>query len=68
MLTLPPIRRQNYSDGIVRFTIGELQTLADADAMCKKAKKAGIKDSFVIALYKNRRISMASLISGSYKK
>ena len=68
MLTLPAIRRQNYSDGIVRFTIGELETLADADAMCKKAKKAGIKDSFVIALYKNKRITMASLINGSYKK
>lgn len=68
MLTLPPIRRQMYADGIIRFTIGELNTLAEADAMMKKAKKAGIKDAFVVALYKNRRIKMETIINGSYMK
>jgi hypothetical protein len=68
ILTLPPIRRMMDADGIIRFTIGELNTLADADAMCKKAKKAGIKDAFVIVFHKNKRIKMESLITGSYKK
>ncbi len=68
MLTLPPIRRQIYDDGIIRFTIGELKTLVDADAMCKKAKKAGINDAFVVVLYKNKRITTESLINGSYLK
>ena len=68
LLALPPIRRQLYSDGIIRFTIGELKTLEEADAMCKRAKKTGIKDAFVIVLYKNKRIKMESLISGTYLK
>ncbi len=68
MLTLPLIRRQTYDDGIVRFTIGELKTMNEADAMCKKAKKATINDAFVITLYKNKRITIESLINGSYRK
>jgi hypothetical protein len=68
LLSLPPIRRQMYADNIVRFTIGELKTLAEADAMCRKAKQSGLKDAFVIVLYKSKRIRMASLIDGTYAK
>ena len=68
LITLPPVRRQIYSDGITRFTIGELQTLKEADAMCKKAKGIAIKDSFVIVIYKNKRITLEDLINGNYFK
>jgi len=66
ILTLPPIRRQIYDDGITRFTVGEVSTLAEADEICKRAKKAGFRDSFVIATFKNRKITFFELIHGNY--
>jgi len=66
ILTLPPVRRQIYDDGITRFTVGEVSTLAEADEICKRAKKAGFKDSFVIATFKNKKITFFELIHGNY--
>lgn len=68
ILTLPPVRRQLYADGITRFTVGSVPTLLEADAICKKAKKAGFKDSFVIATVKNKKITFFDLIHGNYFK
>ena len=36
--------------------------------MCKQAKRAAIKDAFVIALYKNKRLPLDQLIKGDYFK
>lgn len=66
LLHLPPVRRQMYEDGITRFTLGEYKTLKQADIMCKQARKIAIKDAFVIALYKNKRIPFEELIKGNY--
>ncbi len=68
IMTLPPVRRQMYDDGITRFTVGAVNTLAEADEICKRAKKAGFKDSFVIATHGNRKITFYDLIHGSYFK
>jgi len=68
LLQLPPVRRQVYDDGITRFTLGEYKTLKEADAMCKYARKVVVKDAFVIALYKNKRIPFEELIKGNYFK
>lgn len=68
ILTLPPVRRQIYDDGITRFTVGIVNTLTEADEICKRAKKAGFKDAFVIATCKNRKITFYDLIHGSYFK
>ena len=68
LLHLPPVRRQVYDDGITRFTLGEYKTLKQTDAMCRQAKKIAIKDAFVIALHKNKRISFEELIKGNYFK
>jgi len=68
LLRLPPVRRQVYDDGITRFTLGEYKTLKQADDICKQAKKITIKDAFVIALYKNKRIPFEELIKGNYFK
>ena len=68
LLKLPPVRRQLYADGITRFTLGEFKTLKEADDMCKQAKRAAIKDAFVIALYKNKRLPLDQLIKGDYFK
>ncbi|HTA61956.1 MAG TPA: hypothetical protein VK835_05850 [Bacteroidia bacterium] len=68
LLQLPAVRRQAYADGITRFTLGEFQTLKQADGMCKQAKKIAIKDAFVIAFYKNKRLPLDELIKGNYFK
>jgi hypothetical protein len=68
LLKLPPVRRQLYADGITRFTLGEFKTLKEADDMCNQAKKIAIKDAFVIALYKNKRLPFDELIKGDYFK
>lgn len=68
LLQLPAVRRQTYADGITRFTLGEFKTPRQADDMTQQAKRAGIKDAFIIALYKNRRIPLEELIKGNYFK
>lgn len=68
ILTLPPVRRQLFEDGITRFTVGAVPTLLEADAICKMAKKAGFKDSFVIATVKNKKITFFDLLHGNYFK
>jgi len=68
ILTLPPVMRQTYDDGITRFTIGSVPTLCEAEVICKRAKKAGFKDSFVIAAVKNKKIAFFDLIRGDYFK
>jgi len=68
LLQLPAVRRQAYADGITRFTLGEFNTLKQADDMCKQAKKIAIKDAFVIAFYKNKRLPLDDLIKGNYFK
>lgn len=68
ILTLPPVRRQIFDDGITRFTVGAVPTLLEADQVCKKAKKAGFKDAFVIATVKNKKVTFFDLIRGNYFK
>ena len=68
LLQLPAVRRQTYADGITRFTLGEFKTLKEADDMCKQAKKIAIKDAFVIALYRNKRLPLDELIKGNFFK
>jgi len=68
LLQLPAVRRQMYADGITRFTLGEFHTLKKADDMCKHAKKIAIKDAFVIAFYKNKRLPLDELIKGNFFK
>ncbi|HEX7415370.1 MAG TPA: hypothetical protein VF411_15100, partial [Bacteroidia bacterium] len=68
LLKLPPVRRQLYDDGITRFTLGEFQTLKQAEEMCQQAKKIAIKGAFVIALCKNKRLPFDELLKGNYFK
>jgi hypothetical protein len=68
LLQLPAVRRQTYADGITRFTLGEFKTLQEADKMCKLAKKIAIKDAFVIAFYKKKRLPLEEIVKGNYFK
>lgn len=62
LLGLPKVLRQTYEDGITRFTLGEYKKLEDADELCKKARKKGLKDAFVIAIYKGKRYYFTDLV------
>ncbi|MFL5753629.1 MAG: hypothetical protein ACJ76F_09495 [Bacteroidia bacterium] len=62
LIGMPKVLRQTYEDGITRFTIGEFKRLEEADGLCRKARKKGLKDSFVIALYKGKRYYFMDLL------
>ena len=64
----PPgkVSRNNYADGITRFTIGSFNTLNDADKMLKKTITQGFTDAFVTAFYNGKRFSLNDL--GTLKK
>lgn len=62
IIGLPKVLRRTYHDGITRFTIGSVKTLNEANALCAKAKKNGLKDAFVIVIYKDERITWNKLV------
>lgn len=68
IIGLPKVLRKVYHDGITRFTMGELKTINEANALCAKARKKGIKDAFVIAIYKDQRIFFNDLLKSGIIK
>jgi hypothetical protein len=69
IIGFPKVQRKLYKDGITRFTMGEYQTMAEANELCEKARKKGLKDAFVIAVYKDQRIFFNDLMkSGILEK
>ncbi len=59
---LGKVEKIDLSDGYIRVTVGgTFKTLGAAYKHTKKVVKAGQKDSFVIALYKGRRVSFEEL-------
>lgn len=61
IIGLPSVLRRTYHDGITRFTIGAYKTLNEANAICNKARKNGLKDAFVIAIYRDERVNWTKL-------
>jgi hypothetical protein len=56
------VEKTILEDKITRFTIGELTTLNDIYAMKDKIVTAGIKDAFVTAIYKGKRVYMNQIV------
>ncbi len=63
LIGLPKVLRKTYGDNITRFTMGEFKTLNETDVLLKKAKKNGIKDAFIIALYKGQKYYFTELLN-----
>ncbi|MCD6067719.1 MAG: hypothetical protein K0S33_2545 [Bacteroidetes bacterium] len=63
IIGLPKVERKLYRDGITRFTMGEFTTINEANELSVKAKKKGMKDAFVIAVYKDQRIFFNELMT-----
>lgn len=63
LIGLPKAQRKTYSDNITRFTIGNYKTLKETDVLLKKAIKNGIKDAFVIAIYKGEKYYFLELLN-----
>ncbi len=63
LIGLPKVERKIYDDGMTRFTLGHFKTLSEADLLMKKARHNGIKDAFILAVYKNKRMSFNDLIA-----
>ena len=62
LIGLPKAERKYYADEITRFTLGSFKTLGEANQLLLRAKKNGIKDSFVIAIYKDQRYQFKELV------
>jgi hypothetical protein len=63
LIGLPKAQRKTYGDNITRFTIGSYNTLNETDALLQKAKKNGIKDAFIIAIYKGQKYYFTELLN-----
>lgn len=56
------VEKTILDDKITRFTIGKFNTLDEAYKMKKKVVDAGIKDAFVTAIYKGKRVYMNEIV------
>lgn len=63
LIGLPKAQRKTYGDNITRFTLGSYNTLNETDALLQKAKKNGIKDAFIIAIYKGQKYYFTELLN-----
>lgn len=63
LIGLPKTLRKTFTDNITRFTIGSYKTLNEANDILLKAKKNGIKDAFIIAIYKGERYYFKELLN-----
>jgi hypothetical protein len=63
LIGLPKTLRKTFSDNITRFTIGTFKTLNETAEMLDKAKKNGIKDAFILAIYKGERYYFKELLN-----
>ena len=63
LIGLPKAQRKTYGDNITRFTLGNYKTLNEANVLLKKAKKNGIKDAFIIAIYKGQKYYFTELLN-----
>jgi hypothetical protein len=63
LIGLPKAQRKTFSDNITRFTLGSFNTLNETNLILSKAIKNGIKDAFIIAVYKGERYYFTELIN-----
>ncbi|MDF2450227.1 MAG: ompA [Bacteroidota bacterium] len=63
LIGLPKALRRTFPDNITRFTVGSYSTLNEANAILLKAKKNGIKDAFIIAVYKGEKYYFEELLN-----
>ncbi|MES2566693.1 MAG: hypothetical protein V4565_07490 [Bacteroidota bacterium] len=63
LIGLPKALRRTFPDNITRFTIGSYPTLNETNLILSKAKKNGIKDAFIIAVYKGEKYYFEELLN-----
>lgn len=63
LVGLPKAQRKTYGDNITRFTLGNYKTLNEANLLLEKARKNGIKDAFIIAIYKGQKYYFTELLN-----
>jgi hypothetical protein len=63
LIGLPKALRRTFPDNITRFTLGSYTTLNETNAILSKAKKNGIKDAFIIAVYKGEKYYFEELLN-----
>jgi hypothetical protein len=60
------IETQTYPDGFTRLTIGNCNSLKEAEALRKKLIAKGMKDSWILGFYENKRYTMKDLATNNF--
>lgn len=63
LIGLPKALRRTFPDNITRFTLGSFKTLNETNEVLNKAKKNGIKDAFIIAVFKGEKYYFEELLN-----
>ncbi|MBL4656463.1 MAG: PD40 domain-containing protein [Flavobacteriales bacterium] len=66
--TLGPIDKQLLSDGLVRYTLGEIKNLAATEELKNKAIRQGQGDAFILIFYKGERRLLAEAVASGFFK
>jgi tetratricopeptide (TPR) repeat protein len=61
LLKLGKVQKSKSDDGITRFTLGRQATLNEVYELKKKVVNAGVKDAFVTAIYKGKRMLLKDM-------
>lgn len=59
---MPVIIRETFDDYITRFTMGNYASFNEANDLMLKLKETKVKDAFIIAVYKGKRLYLNELI------
>ncbi len=65
---LPVIIRETFNDYVTRFTMGNFSTYNEAAKLQELVKQRDLKDAFVFAVYKGKRLYLNELIENNYFK
>jgi len=65
---LPVIIRETFDDHVTRFTMGNFSSYNEASKLQELVKQRGIKDAFIFAVYKGKRLYLNEVIENGYFK
>jgi hypothetical protein len=65
---LPVIIRETFDDFVTRFTMGNYSTYNEAASLQDQVRARGIKDAFVFAVFKGKRLYLNEVLEGNYFK
>jgi cell division septation protein DedD len=60
------VEAQTYPDGFTRVTVGNCNSIKEAEQLRKKLIAKGMKDSWILGFYETKRFTMKELVSNNF--